>query len=472
MDSYKETDLNAFFEPRGVAVVGSLREGWGGGYGVIKNMRHFGWSGDIYPINPSGREVMGIRAYTILDQVTDPIDLAIVITPPATVPGIVEQCARKGVKAVIIASEGFAEAGEAGAKLQQQVVHIACRAGIRLIGPNTIGIANTGNGLVTNPYAIGYQRFQKGNIAYVSQSGVFGVQARPLEKMAYPISKMCDLGNKCDVDEVDLLDYLGNDPETKVVAMHLEDVKDGRSFIDTARRVVARKPVLVFKPGRTGPGARAAASHTGSLAGNGRVYENAFKQVGVIHVRTVQELWELPKVFASQPLPEGNRIAIITPTGGVGVIAADVAVDCGLSIARLSAATADRLARSFPRTPGNPIDFGPATVLADDPTALREETIAAVLDDPNVDCAVVVVYAGVMYSIQATVNMFERLRKHVSKPVTIWFYGPDSSLMEELSRQLETLGFPTYSELETAVKALGVAAEYSRVKSRGVEGLA
>jgi len=463
--------ISAFFEPRSVAVVGSLKEGWGGAYGVMKNMRHFGWTGAIYPINPTYSEVMGIRAYTTVDEVTDPIDLAVVITPPATVPGIIEQCARKGVKAVIIASEGFAEAGEAGAKLQQQAVHIASRSGMRLIGPNTIGVANTRNGLVTNPYAIGYQRFQKGNIAYVSQSGVFGVQARPLEKMADPISKMCDLGNKCDVDEVDMLDYLGDDPETEVVAIHMEDVKDGRRFIDIARKVVARKPVLVLKPGRTAPGARAAASHTGSLTGDEQVYENVFKQVGAIQVSTVQEFWELPKVFALQPLPEGNRIAIITTAGGVGVMATDVAVDCGLSMARLSKATVERLGRSFPRPPGNPIDFGPAAVLATDPTALREETISAVLDDPNVDCAIVILYAGLAYSVQATANIFERLGKRISKPVTIWFYGPDASLMEELSRQLESVGFPTYSELETAVKALGIAAEYSRVKARAAGGL-
>ena len=282
MKAHDRGVLRAFFEPSGVAVIGSLREGWSGGYGVIENLLHFGFAGNIYPINPSYSEVLGMTAYPSVNQVTEAIDLAIVIIPPPAVPAVIEQCAQKGVKAAIIVSEGFAEASKEGAKLQEQVVGIAHRTGIRIVGPNTIGIANSANGLVTDPYPTGYNRIRRGTIAYGAQTGIMGAQALALEDCAYPISKMCDFGNKCDANEVDFLNYLVNDPETKVIALHLEDVRDGQQFMDAARKVAAQKPVLVLKPGRSEPGAKALASHTGSLAGNDQGYDNAFRQAGII----------------------------------------------------------------------------------------------------------------------------------------------------------------------------------------------
>ena len=201
MKSQIERDMRPFFEPRSVAIVGSLREEWGEGYRVIKNMLHFGFTGNIYPVNPSYSEVLGIKAYPTVNEVKGPIDLAMVITPPPSVLAILEQCAQKGIKAVIVGTEGFAETGEAGARLQQQLVDMAHSNAMRLIGPNTIGIVNTSNGLITNPYPVDYDRIWKGNIAYGSQTGFVGAQGQPLEDRAYPISKMCDFGNKCDINE-------------------------------------------------------------------------------------------------------------------------------------------------------------------------------------------------------------------------------------------------------------------------------
>ena len=464
MESEKKSDLRPFFEPGSVAVFGSLREEWGEGYMVIRNMLHFGFTGDIYPVNPSYSEVLGIKAYPTVNEVKGPIDLAMVITPPPTVPAIIEQCAQKGIKAVIVGTEGFAEAGEAGARLQQQLVDMAHSNGVRLIGPNTIGIVNTSNGLVTNPYPVDYDRIWKGNIAYASQTGFVGAQGQPLEDRAYPISKMCDFGNKCDINEADLLDYLLGDAETKAIALHMEAVKGGRRFMDTLRKVAARKPVLIFKVGRTEQGARASASHTGSLVGSAQVCDTVFKQAGAIQVRTWQEFWEIPKVFASQPLPRGNRFAIVTPTGGAGVVAVDAAVEAGLAIAQLSDATVDRLVRFHANLSGNPVDLGPSMVLTEDPLSVLEGTISAVLDDANVDCATIVLAAGMERWASATVNMFDRLRQHISKPITIWTYGTTVSMTEEVARQLEAMGLPTYRELETAIKALGIAVHYAKVR--------
>jgi acyl-CoA synthetase (NDP forming) len=468
MKSRDGSDLWAFFEPRSVAVFGSLKDGMGLGYGLIKNILDFGFTGKVYPVNPSYSEVLGMKAYPTVNQIADPVDLAVVITPPSTVPTIIEECAQKGVKAAVIVSENFADAGGDGAELQQRLVDITTHSSIRIIGPNTVGIFNAANGFTTIPYPFGYDKVRKGGIAYCSQTGVVLPQCQPLEDRAYPVSKMCDVGNKCDVNEVDLLNYLADDPETKVVAMHLEDVKDGRSFMDAARRLVARKPLLIFKPARSEAGARASASHTGSLAVNDRIYDTAIRQTGAIRVNTWQEYWDIPKVFAYQPLSTGNRVAIISHSGGAGVVATDVAVESGLAIARYSDATLDKLAKLSPRLAGNPIDLGPPLSLTDDPLSLQEEVISIVLHDAKVDCATIVLYVGTMAPISYIVEMFDRLLKRVSKPMTVWFYGTSLALIEEVSRQLEGLGVPTYTDQETAVKALGALVRYSGFK-RGIE---
>jgi acetyltransferase len=399
-----------------------------------------------------------------VDEVADLVDLAIVITPPPTVPGIVKQCARKEVKASVIVSENFAEANQDGADLQEQLVDITNHSDIRIIGPNTVGVFNLANGLVTIPYMIGYKDIRKGGIAYCSQTGIAGAQCQPLGDRAYPISKMCDFGNKCDVNEVDLLNYLSDDPETQVVVMHLEDIKDGRSFIDAARSIASRKPLFILKPGRTEAGARASASHTGSLAVSDRIYDSVMKQVGAIRFNTWQEYWDIPKVFAYQPLPRGNRIAIISHSGGAGVMAADVATEAGLAIANFSSTTLGKLAKLSPRLARNPIDLGPALSLVDAPFSLQEEVIAMVLDDANVDCATIVLYGGVMSPVQLVVEMFDHLKQRISKPVTIWLYGTQLSLLEEMSRQLEERGFPTYTDLETALRALGALSSYAKFR--------
>ena len=465
MESKERCVLRPFFEPRGVAVIGSLREGRGEGYIAIENMLRLGFAGRIYPVNPSYDQVLGMRAYPTVDDLEGPIDLAVVITPPSTVATIVERCARKGIRAVIVSTEGFAEAGKAGAKLQQQLLNTARHAGVRLIGPNTLGIVNTSNGLITNPYPMGYKRIRKGNIAYSSQSGVIGAHAQPMEDRSYHVGKTCDFGNKCDVDEADWLDYLMDDPGTRVIAMHMEAIKDGRRFMDRLRRTAARKPVFIFKTGRSEQGARASASHTGSLAQSPQICNDAFKQAGAIPVNTWQEFWEMPKVFESQPLPQGNRIAIVTLTGGVGVAATDVAVESGLAMAQFSDATMEILSGLSPNLTRNPIDVGPTMVLTDNPLAVYDTALTAVLSDPNVDCAAIILFAGSAPPVGTTVSMLARLKQRISKPMAVWMYGPRMHFRDKLSRQLEAFGLPAYLEMETAIRALGIAARYAKVKS-------
>jgi len=467
MESQRDrSNLKYFFEPASVAVFGSLREVFGLGYGMVRNLLQFGYSGKIYPVSPYHSEVMGRKAYSSVEEIADPIDAAIVITPPPTVPPIVEQCARKGVKAVIIISENFAEAGGKGVEYQQQLVEIVRRTDIRIIGPNTVGLFNAANGFLTNPYIIVHKKIRKGGIAYCSQTGYVGMAAQTWGDRIIPVSKVCDLGNKCDVDEADLLNYLADDPETKVVSMHIEDVRDGRRFMEAARKVVARKPLLLFKPGRSQEGARAAASHAGSLAGNEEVYDTAIRQVGAIRLHNWPEYWDMPRIFAYQSLPQGNRIAILTLAGGVGVAAVDTAIASGLSIARFSPATADKLRKIYPRLSNNPVDLGPILSVSDNnPFVVQEDVIAEVLNDANVDCAAISVYVGFEDLIAIIVEMFEHLKPRIAKPLALWIYGMQLPVLDEMYRQLEERGLPAYLDLESAVRALGIAARYSRIKA-------
>ena len=470
MQSCKGNGVEAFFNPETVAIFGSFRE-WGGhGSGVIENMLKLGYKGRIYPVSSSRSEVMGWKTYPAIEEVDGSVDLAVIITPSSTVPGVIEQCSRKGVKAAVVVSEHFAEAGEDGTKLQQQLVEIASHNGIRIMGPNTIGVLNAHNGLVTNPYLFDSHNIRRGGIAYCSQTGIAAAQCQPLADRSYGISKMCDIGNKCNVDEVDIIDYLANDPETNVIAMHLEDVKNGRRFIDAAQKLTARKPLLVLKSGRSEAGAQASASHTGSLTGNDQVYDAALKQAGAIRISSWQEYWEVPKIFDAGMLPEGNRIGIISYSGGAGVVAADVAVDIGLRVPCFTPDTMNRLSKLSPRLAGNPIDLGPILSSAYDPVNAQDEALTAVLNDDNIDCAVIGMYVGRLAPKEYVADLFDRIVPRISKPFTLWLYGPTLCEVEELARRLEERGVPVYTEFETAIKALGIAVKYVQMRSNLSEG--
>jgi len=465
MTRHNGSDLRRFFEPRSIAVIGSLSDPFGLGRVTVGNLLRFGYTGDIYPVSPTHREVSGIKVYADAGDLPRGTDLAIVITPAPTVPDIVEKCGGRGIKAALVISENFAEAGREGVEFQRRLVEVGRRHGIRIMGPNTVGLLNTSNSLLGCPYLVSYDGIRRGGIAYCSQTGLAGPAAQPLRDRAYPISKLCDIGNKCDINEVDLLDYFADDGDTRVVAMHLEDVKDGRAFMDAARRLVARKPLLVFKPGRSREGARASASHTSSLAGNEQVYESAFRQAGVIRVDTWREFWEMPCVFASQPLPRGNRVAINTLSGGAGVVAVDAAVAAGLAVAELSPATIDWLSSMSPKMRGNPVDMGPILAITDDPFTLQADITARVMTDPNVDCGIIATYAGFDDLIPITMQMFDRMEPHLSKPVAAWVYGTELAAMDRMVRMLEERGIPSFMDIETAIKALGAAARYAADRS-------
>ncbi|MBM4462499.1 MAG: hypothetical protein FJ012_04050 [Chloroflexi bacterium] len=456
--------IATLFDPRSIAVVGSLREGRFGGYVTVKNLLSFGFQGKVYPVNPQYDTVLGLKVYPRVKEIPDSLDLAVIMTSAQTVPEIIEDCVQKRVKVAIIVADGFSERNEEGVGLQHRVEEIARGGGVRLLGPNTVGVTNPATGVVTTPYRVLYEKIFSGSIALCSQTGLIGPQALPLEDMRYGISKICDFGNKCDIDEVDLLEYLAEDSQTKVIGMHIEGIRDGPAFMDALRKVVPKKPVLILKPGKTRESKEAMTSHTGSLAGEDQVYEGAFRQTGAIRVDTFKDLIDLPKVFAAQPLPAGNRLAIITFSGGAGVMGIDTAVQHGLTLARLSPKTRDRLAKISPVLASNPVDLGPAlpAYMGRMAPYLRG-MIEAVLEDENVDCV-----SGVCpWALRGEVSeFFGPLRERNSKTMAFWVPNPSLSGAEEMIRDLEALGFPAYPDCETSVKALATAFRYSAIRSK------
>ncbi len=460
-------DFATFFDPRGVAVVGSLREPTGEALTVVRNLLRFRFTGGIYPINPSQSEVLGLRVYPALSEVTDTVDLAMVITPPGTVATLLEQCASKGVRAVIVGTEGFAERGDDGGSLQRQIVDLARSRGLRLLGPNTVGLVNTGNGLITVPYAFDYNKIRKGGLSFASQTGFAAAQGQPLEDRGYPISKMCDFGNKCDLNDADLLEYLRHDRQTKVIVLHMESVSEGHRFRQALQATAKSKPVLIFKTARTAEGARASSSHTGSLATPGRAFDALFRQTGAIRLSSWQEYWEIPKLLASQPLPKGNRIGVVTVTGGVGVAAVDAAVENGLAVAQLSGRSIDKLSALGVRFNRNPVVLGPAMVVSQDPLQLTEEAVVTVLADPGVDLGLVILPVGVEQWASATIGVFRRLKPEIDKPLAVFAYGTRVPVTEKVAVQLDGIDVPAYLDVDTAVKALAAAAAYARIRSGG-----
>ncbi|MHA1603491.1 MAG: acetate--CoA ligase family protein [Candidatus Freyarchaeota archaeon] len=459
-------DLTPFFEARNIAIIGAVKGEWFGGLAALNNLKNLGYEGEVYLVNPFHKEVKGIKVYPNVKETPGAVDLAVIITSSKAVPGIVRDCAEKGVRGAVIVADGFAERDEEGARLQQEIVDIAKRTGIRMLGPNTIGTLNPYTGLVTTPYPLGYKTVRKGHVALVAQTGIIGPQAIDLEGMQYGVSKICDLSNKCDVNEADLLEYLGDDPKTRVIAMHVEDIKDARRFLRVARRVVRRKPVLIYKPGKTAESKKALASHTGSVAGDQKIYEGLFRQSGLIQVSSFTELIQIAKAFGYKPLPPGNRLGIITISGGAGIMAIDTAAENGLELGRLSEESNEKLFEIHPTMVGNPLDIGPAMPALQDPFTVYRRAIEVFFQDENIDCLVITFYAFPGIFPELYVNILKEVGGTSNKPVAIWVYGPRNRSVSEICKALEAADFPAYIDIETAVKALGAMYRYTQIRSK------
>jgi acetyltransferase len=452
--------LESFFNPKSVAIVGASRQKGKVGYEILTNMIGAGFAGKIFPVNPNADSIEGLKCYPDLAAIGEKPDLVIVIVPAKFVPDVMRECAKIGVKSVIIITAGFKEIGAEGRKLEQEVVEIARRASIRFIGPNCLGVISPANKLNAS---FGGDLPVPGAIGYISQSGALLAAILDMANAnGIGFSKLVSIGNKADVDELDVIKALGVADDTKVIAGYLESITDGNAFVREAEYISYHKPILLMKSGGTEAGAKAASSHTGSLAGGEVAYESAFKRAGVIRCDSIKEQFDYAQVFANQPLPVGPRVAVITNAGGPGIMAADAIEEKGLTFAKLTDETVQRLAAKLPAAANlyNPVD-----VLGDALADRYEFALDVVLDDTDVDSVIVLLTPQAMTEAQASAEAVVRVaRRKPTKPVLACFLG--AGKVAEGVKVLREGKIPQYDSPESAVATVKVMADYVRWRSR------
>lgn len=458
--------MKFFFEPQSVAVVGASRDPQKDGSIVLQNVMN-SFHGRIFPVNPRGGNIYGLKAYPSLVDIPDEVDLAIIIVPAKIVPGVMEDCAKKHVKGVVIEGMGFAEVGAEGKELQDRVIEIATKNGIRVIGPNCTGIVS--KDLITSFFKI--RDVPDGNVVMIGQSGLLaaGMASDIVTNRTLNIRKFCSIGNKCDIDENDLLEFFKDDDGAKVISMYLESFHDGRRFVEIAKEVTPTKPVIVLYGGRTVAGARAAKSHTGSIASNSKIVDAALKQVMCVKADDFNELVEFAKVFSTQPVSKGNRVAVITAAGSVGVVLSDLCEERGLKMASLGNLTVDRLKGIFPEwlQPTNPIDLW-FTIERLGYTKAMSESIDAALSDPGVDCVILVIAAFEYVLELVDKRVIQQIASLHGKPVVVCMMVGDKRykdiVQEKLGKEV-----PLFTSLTGGVKSLSRLCEYG-MRTRGRQG--
>jgi len=343
---YAPRALDAIFAPKNVAVIGATENPGSVGRTILWNLISNPFGGTVFPVNPKRAGVLGIKAYPDIAAVPEPVDLAVVVTPAPTVPGIIGECVTAGVKGAIVISAGFKEIGEQGAELERQILEHAKRGEMRIIGPNCLGVMNSLTGLNAT-FAAAMAR--PGNVGFITQSGALATAILDWSfRENVGFSAFVSIGSMLDVGWGDLIYYLGDDPRTQSIVIYMETIGDARSFLSAAREVALVKPIIVIKPGRTEGAARAAASHTGSLTGSDEVLEAAFRRSGVLRVNSIDDLFHMAEVLAKQPRPSGPRLTVVTNAGGPGVIAADALLMNGGELAEISETTMQKLNAILP----------------------------------------------------------------------------------------------------------------------------
>jgi len=453
-------ELQAFFEPGSVAVVGASREKGKVGNELLVALVRGGFEGGVFPVNPKSDEIEGLPCFPDVKSIGERPDLVVITVPAKVVPGVMRDCAAAGVKAVIIITAGFKEVGEPGRELEQEVLQIARAAKMRVIGPNCLGLMVPGRKLNAS---FGGDLPKHGQIGYFSQSGalVTAILDMAREK-GMGFSKMVSLGNKADVNELDVLRAFAQDPDTRVIAGYLESITNGDAFVREAERISQTKPILLMKSGGTGAGSQAASSHTGSLAGDEAAYECVFERAGIIRCGSIKSQFDIAQAVAHQPLPRGPSVAVITNAGGPGIMAADAVERQGLTFAKLADETVKTLSAELPPAANvqNPID-----VLGDGLADRYEAAIKAALADPNVDSVLVLLTPQAMTECDATAETVARLAAGENgKPVLACFMGgPKVAKARDILREG---GVPNYDSPESAVDVLKAVADHVRWRAR------
>ena len=483
MNDMESSPLYQMMHPKSIAFWGASSNPTGMGSIQLSQLLAMGYEGALYPIHPKEKEIGGFKAYAHIGDVPGPVDLGVFVLPTTVVPETLEECGKAGLKTVIVVSAGFGEKGAEGKQAQQRLVQIAREYGITFLGPNCIGVVNPHWKLNTTffPYDA-----SSGFIGMASQSGSFVTQMFVhLEKLGVGFSQGFSVGNEGMVDITDCLEYLSHCPNTKVIALYIEGIRRGREFFRVAREVSKKKPIVAFYVGGSESGSRAALSHTGVLAGPDRLYDGMFKQAGIIRAATIEELFDFCFVLGTQPLPRGNRVAVLTHSGGPGAAAADTAERTGLKLAEFSQSTVDAVSKLVPHTASvrNPVDL----TFNRNPMDYTQTIPRILLKDDEVDGLFIYVlmpFVRIAQSLEAmgnppeeaermgrefvnaNVTALQTLSEESGKPVV---GGSFCTRDELINRMLQDAGFPLLPSPERAIKALAALVTYTKMRKRLVE---
>ena len=453
--------MKKFFDPDTVALIGASTQPMRPGNNLFLNMKTT-FGDRFFPVNPKATEIDGTPCYPSVLEVPADIDTAVIFIPARSVPDALRQCARKGITRIIIESAGFAEVGAHGIALHRESLAIAREAGMRLWGPNCMGLINVSRMKVLSfmiPW-IWQGKFLPGDVSLVVQSGMLsaGFLTQMLSRSPFGLSKVCSIGNKMDVDEVDLLEYFIEDPDTRIIAMYLESMARGRRFCELARST--NKPIVVLKSGRTEFGLGAAASHTASLAQNDRVLDSALRQAGVIRTYDMHELLQVARALSLAAVKQtsGTRVAVLTFSGGAGVVSSDDLADRGMELARLSPETLARIKQVFPEwmDPMNPLDMYPAI----EKTGTKETVmhcLESVFEDPGVDAIFAHMFVSPLDIPLFDYEYVAGLSKKHGKPLVLWVMG-DVNSEAQAKQDLEKLGIPVVDEINKGARILAALA--------------
>jgi acetyltransferase len=451
---YERTAIETIFAPKNIAVIGATETPGSVGRTIIWNLISSPFGGTVFPVNPKRPSVLGIKAYPNIAAVPEPVELAVVVTPAQTVPGIIRECVDASVKSAIIISAGFKETGGEGAELERQILEHAHRGGMRIIGPNCLGVMSPTTGLNAT-FASTMAR--RGSVGFLSQSGALCTAILDWSlRENVGFSAFVSIGSMLDVDWSDLIYYLGDDPHTQSIVIYMETIGDARGFLSAAREVALTKPIIVIKPGRTEGAAKAAASHTGSLTGSDEVLEVAFRRSGVLRVNSIAELFYMAEVLGKQPRPQGRRLTILTNAGGPGVLATDSLITNGGELTKLSPETMEAFDRLLPAawSHNNPVD-----ILGDASPERYSKALEIAAKDPNSDGILIILTPQAMTDPTKTAEQLQPYAQSLDKPVIAnWMGGKDVEPGELI---LNRMNIPTFPYPDTAARVFDYMAHYA-----------
>jgi len=448
-------NLNKIFKPKSIAVIGASNSIGSAGYRIFRNLIGSGWDGIVYPINPGKESIQGVQAYSNVLDLPKVVDLAIIATPAKTVPQVLEQCGKHGIKGVLIISAGFKEVGAKGVELEKELLKIKEKYDMRIIGPNCVGFIL--------PYINLNATFaesmpEKGNIALISQSGaVCGAILDWAAAAKVGFSAFTSVGSMIDVDFGDLIDYFGMDINTRSIVLYIESITNARKFMSAAKSFARAKPIIVIKSGRFKEGAMAATSHTGALAGEDVIYDAAFRRVGIVRVKDIRDLFNCSSILAKQPRPTGPNIAIITNAGGPGVLATDSIIEKGGKLAKLSDETVEKMDKFLPAhwSKANPVD-----IIGDSDEERYQKAIETCLEDKNVDGILVLCVPQVMANPKKLADRIIDISRKTTKPILTSFIGEET--VYHARQLLNRSNVPSYSSPDEAVDAYMYLYHYAR----------